>query len=146
MHAHLDGSIGSKVGFFDAVSRRRPDLIPSRLPQCSIASGSSRASARGRECSNVLLHGQHRVSALVPTPHHHFPYRVLRTFVHSCSGRPEPPRGFSVSLFLFLSIPPSPLSYARFRSLSLSLPEANPATLLARAVIEHDRATKFASL
>lgn len=36
--------------------------------------------------SNVLPHGQHRVSALVPTPHHHFPYRVLRTFVHSCSG------------------------------------------------------------
>lgn len=77
--------------------------------------------------SNVLPHGQHRVSALVPTPHHHFPYRVLRTFafIHT-----------PASLYESHVVPESrfPLPPPRSRSLSgalrLSLFGASPAILL----------------
>lgn len=92
--------------------------------------------------SNVLPHGQHRVSALVPTPHHHFPYRVLRTFVHSYPGLadeshhvvresrfPLPP---SLSRALFLSFCLSP-------SCSFSLSGANPVILLARVADKRHR-------
>lgn len=92
--------------------------------------------------SNVLPHGQHRVSALVPTPHHHFPYRVLRTFVHSYPGLadeshhvvpesrfPLPP---SLSRALFLSFCLSP-------SCSFSLSGASPAILLARVTDKRHR-------